>query len=114
MILDFNRLNLKKSSQCKKTSPEFSTKYHSVEQLVDIKMSTVVLVLNQEGITELIEIANNIQGRVDAIVSANQKPKDRIADAGAPTSLFEAAKEKLPMILEEGEEGEKSVVATSK
>lgn len=67
-------------------------------------MSTVVLLLNQDGISELIQITNDIQGRVDAIVSANQKPKDRIADAAGPQTFLEAAKEKLPMILEEGEE----------
>lgn len=98
--------------QCKKTSPEFNTKYHSVEQLIEIKMSTVVLLLNQDGISELIQIANDIQGRVDAILSVGQKPKDRMADAAAPTTFLEAAKEKLPMILEEGEE-DPSALATS-
>ena len=76
-------------------------------------MSTVVLLLNQDGIGELIQIANDIQGRVDAIMSAGQKPKDRIADSGAPQTFLEVAKEKLPMILEEGEEGESSLVSES-
>lgn len=100
-------------TNCKKTSPEFNTKYHSVEQLVEIKMSTVVLLMNQDGITELIQIANDIQGRVDSLLSVNAKPKDRIGDAAAPTTFLEAAKEKLPMILEEGEE-ESSALAPSK
>lgn len=76
-------------------------------------MSTVVLLLNQDGISELIQIANDIQGRVDTIISTNQKPKDRIADAAEPQTFLEAAKEKLPMILEEGAE-EQSVAAPSK
>lgn len=82
-----------------------------MEQLIEIKMSTVVLLLNQDGISELIQIANDIQGRVDAILSVGQKPKDRMADAAAPTTFLEAAKEKLPMILEEGEDP--SALATS-
>lgn len=61
--------------------------------------------LNQDGISELIKIATDIQSNVDNLISAGQKPKDRIADAAAQTSFLEAAKEKLPMILEEGEEG---------
>lgn len=77
-------------------------------------MSTVVLVLNQDGITELIQTANDLQNKVDGIMSSNQKPKDRIADAGATTSFLEVAKEKLPMILEE-EDGveEKKVSSTT-
>lgn len=84
-----------------------------MEQLIEIKMSAVVLLLNQDGISELIQIANDMQGRVDVIVSANQKPKDRVADAAGPQTFLEAAKEKLPMILEEGEE-EHSAAAPSK
>lgn len=76
-------------------------------------MSTVVLLLNQDGISELIQIANDIQSRVDNVMSVNQKPKDRMADASAPSTFLEAAKEKLPMILEEGEE-ESSLTAASK
>ena len=71
-------------------------------------MSAVVLLLNQDGISELIETANEIQGRVDAVLNANAKPKDRYADASAPTTFLEAAKEKLPMILEEGDDEEQS------
>jgi len=89
------------------------TKYGSVEQLIEVKISTIVLMLNQNGITELIQIANDIQGRVDAVMNAGEKPKaiqaDRIADAAAPTSFLEAAKEKLPMILEEGDESSAAV-----
>lgn len=75
-------------------------------------MSTVVLMLNQDGISELIKIANDIQSSVDNVVSAGQKPKDRVADAAAPATFLEAAKEKLPMILEEGEEDGLAVTAS--
>lgn len=72
--------------------------------MIDIKMSTVVLVLNQDGITELIQTANELQNKVDRVMNSGQKqkqqPKDRIADAG-PQSFLEVAKEKLPIILEE-------------
>lgn len=73
--------------------------------MIDIKMSTVVLVLNQDGITELIQTANDLQNKVDSIMNSGQKqqqqPKDRMADAGAAQTFLEVAKEKLPMILEE-------------
>lgn len=81
-------------------------------------MSTVVLMLSQDGITELIQIANDIQGRVDNILGAGQKdkgpPKDRLADAAGQSSFLEVAKEKLPMILEEGDEEGTDVKAISK
>lgn len=67
-------------------------------------MSTVVLLLNQEGISELIQITNDIQSKVVGVLSVSAKPKDRIADSGAPSTFLEVAKEKLPMILEEGDE----------
>lgn len=76
-------------------------------------MSTVVLMLNQDGIGELIKLANDIQSRIDGIMNCGQKPKDRYADAAAPTTFLEAAKEKLPMILEEGDD-EGLTVAPSK
>lgn len=70
-------------------------------------MSTVVLVLNQDGISELIQTANDIQTKVDNVMGMGKgnSNKDRIADAGA-TSFLEAAKEKLPIIMEEGDNEE--------
>lgn len=86
--------------------------------MIDIKMSTVVLVLNQDGITELIQTANDLQTKVDSIMNSGQKqqqqPRDRIADAGAAQTFLEAAKEKLPMILEEdSEEGAKTATSSA-
>lgn len=83
--------------------------------MIDIKMSTVVLVLNQDGITELIQTANDLQTKVDAVMSTgDDKKKDRIADAGASNNLLDAAKEKLPIIMEEdGGENEEEMKAVS-
>ncbi len=69
-------------------------------------MSTVVLVLNQDGISELIQTANDLQSKVDNIMSAgkNKSNQDRIGDAGASSSLLDIAKEKLPIIMEEGDD----------
>jgi hypothetical protein len=88
--------------------------------MIDIKMSTVVLVLNQDGITELIQTANDLQNNIDKIMNSGQKqqqPRDRIADAGAAQTFLEVAKEKLPMILEEDNDEETratSAAVTSK
>lgn len=74
--------------------------------MIDIKMSTIVVVLNQDGISELIQTANNLQTKVDEVMSSgSDKMKDRTADAGAASSFLEAAKEKLPIIME-GDEGD--------
>lgn len=68
-----------------------------------------MLLMNQDGITELIKIANDIQNRVNLIMSVNAKPppigRDRIASAApeqtTAATLFNAAKEKLPIIMED-------------
>jgi vacuolar protein sorting-associated protein 13A/C len=93
-------------TNCKKISPEFITKYASVEQLIEIKISTVVLQLNQDGITELIQIASDLQSRVDTVMSASpkQKPdemKDRFGNIHTETTASKIL-DKLPIILEEG------------
>lgn len=75
-------------------------------------MSTVVLLLNQDGITELIQIASDIQERVEKVTKVGAKPRDRVGDAAAASTFLEVAKEKLPMILEEGEE-DSSALSTS-
>lgn len=85
-----------------------------MEQLIDIKMTTVVLVLNQDGISELIQTANDIQTKVDNVMGSgkDKSNKDRVGDAGA-TSFLEAAKEKLPIIMEEGDESGDAEVKAS-
>lgn len=72
-------------------------------------MSTVVLVLNQDGISELIQTANDLQTKVDNVMSAGKdKTKDRIGDAGAASNFLEAAKEKLPIIMEEEDDDDEN------
>lgn len=68
-------------------------------------MSTVVLVLNQDGITELIQTANDLQTKMDNVMSSGKDKSnhDRIADAGA-SSFLDVAREKLPIIMEEGDD----------
>lgn len=82
--------------------------------MIDIKMSTVVLLLNQNGISELIQTANDIQTKVDNVMGSGKDKtnKDRIADAGA-SSFLEAAREKLPIIMEEGDESGDAEVKAS-
>jgi hypothetical protein len=92
--------------------------------MIDIKMSTIVVLLNQDGISELIQIANDLQNKIENIMSngqQQQQPKDRMADAGAASTFLEVAKEKLPMILEEDDndnnadgKANSSVISTSK
>lgn len=71
-------------TQANKTSPEFTTKYKSVEQLIEINFSVLILRLHQEGLTELLQIANNFQTKLDKVL--NPPGKDRIASAGDPVS----------------------------
>ncbi|XP_037042887.1 vacuolar protein sorting-associated protein 13-like, partial [Bradysia coprophila] len=67
-----------------KASPEFTTKYKSVEQLIEINFSVLILRLHQEGLTELLQIANNFQTKLDKVL--NPPGKDRIASAGDPVA----------------------------
>ncbi|XP_055612800.1 intermembrane lipid transfer protein Vps13-like, partial [Uranotaenia lowii] len=99
-------------TNCKKNSPEFVTKYESVEQEVGINFSTWVLLLHEEALNELIRLANDFQTRMEAVLEVkkekllNQYPmQDRVAsthtEESAAAALFSAAKEKLPTILED-------------
>lgn len=96
-------------TSCKKISPEFVSKHMSVEQLVEIKLSSLVLLLNQDGITELIQIANDMQTKMDMIISLSKKEPlpgaDRFANANDQTTTTQAflsvAKERLPIITED-------------
>ena len=95
-------------TNCKKISPEFVSKHMSVEQLVEIKLSSLVLLLNQDGITELIQIANDIQTKMDMVLSSSKKEPlpgaDRFVNANDQTTtqaLLSVAKERLPIIMED-------------
>ncbi|XP_055686925.1 intermembrane lipid transfer protein Vps13 isoform X2 [Lutzomyia longipalpis] len=86
-----------------KESPEFVTKYTSVEQLIEIKFSKFILLLHQEGIIEFLALADEMQRK---LLATTQKKggamnADKIASAGSPIRIESG----LPTILEE--EGEK-------
>ncbi|XP_052870380.1 intermembrane lipid transfer protein Vps13 [Anopheles cruzii] len=99
-------------TNCKKSSPEFATKYESVEQEVAFGFSTLLLLLHEDGLNELIQLANDFQSRMEA-TTKNKKldsngapvPKDRIAtiheEESVATALLNAARERLPTILED-------------
>ncbi|KAM8714231.1 hypothetical protein ACLKA7_014379 [Drosophila subpalustris] len=67
-----------------KTSPEFSTKYNSTEQLLVVNFEVLDIVLHQECLLRLLELVNEFQKRLDTVVetSADPQPKDRYASAG--------------------------------
>lgn len=74
-----------------KDSPEFTTKYKSTEQLVEINFTILILRLHQEGLTEILQFANNFQTKIDAILSTKQGY--RIASAGPPLETIEEGDE---------------------
>lgn len=86
-----------------KNSPEFTTKYKSTEQLVEINFTILILRLHQAGLTELLLLANNFQQKMEAISQAAGKTNagDRIASAGPPLTT-----------IEEEDEGEDAVAKT--
>lgn len=81
-----------------KTSPEFSTKYKSTEQLIEINFTILILRLHQGGLTEILQFANNFQQKMDKIMAS--KTGDRIASAGPPLETIEEGDE-------ENEDGDK-------
>lgn len=83
-----------------KTSPEFTTKYKSTEQLIEINFTILNLRLHQEGLTDILQFANDFQQKIDAILSQNQLGGDRIASAGPPLET-----------IDEGDENEDAAVA---
>ncbi|XP_055538544.1 intermembrane lipid transfer protein Vps13 isoform X2 [Wyeomyia smithii] len=99
-------------TNCKKNSPEFTTKYESVEQEIEINFSTLVLLLHEEALNELIRLANDFQVRMESVMSGKKEQqlqqypeRDRIAtihgEESTATVLLHAAREKLPTILED-------------
>ncbi|XP_065079310.1 intermembrane lipid transfer protein Vps13 isoform X3 [Ochlerotatus camptorhynchus] len=99
-------------TNCKKNSPEFATKYESVEQEVGINFSTLVLLLHEEALNEIIRLANDFQMRMDAVMNSKKEQdrqqfpqRDRIAtiyeEESTASVLLHAAREKLPTIMED-------------
>lgn len=76
-----------------KTSPEFTTKYKSTEQLIEINFTILNLRLHQEGLTEILQFANDFQQKTDEILSKNRLGVDRIASAGSPLATIEEGDE---------------------
>lgn len=68
-----------------KDSPEFTTKYKSTEQFVEINFTILILRLHQEGLCEILQFANNFQTKVDTIL--NKTENYRMASAGPPLEL---------------------------
>ncbi|EAL40459.3 AGAP005082-PA [Anopheles gambiae str. PEST] len=98
-------------SNCKKNSPEFTTKYESVEQEVAIDFSTLLLLLHEDALNELIQLGNDFQMRMEAVAKKKEseanglQPKDHFAtiheEESTATALLNAARERLPTILED-------------
>lgn len=53
-----------------------------MEQLIEINFSVLILCLHQEGLSELLQLANNFQTKLDKVLNA--PGKDRIGSAGPP------------------------------
>ncbi|TDG48268.1 hypothetical protein AWZ03_005223 [Drosophila navojoa] len=81
-----------------KLSPEFNTKYNSVEQLMVANFEVLDVILHQECLQRLLQMANDFQKRMDAIL-LNLKPRDRYASAADGDGL----KHKLQAIMEDAE-----------
>ncbi|KMY92020.1 vacuolar protein sorting-associated protein 13 [Drosophila simulans] len=82
-----------------KSSPEFSTKYNSTEQLVVANFEVLQVVLHQECLQRLMEVANNFQRNLDVVLSST-RPRDRMGSIGGGDGI----KRKLNVILEDTEE----------
>lgn len=87
-----------------KSTPDFITKYKSVEQLTRINFATLNIILHQENLLHIMEIANKLQRKIEKLLEA-PKPvavvqnKDRIASARAADGFVD----RLSRIAEETE-----------
>lgn len=89
-----------------KTTPDFITKYKSIEQLAQINFATLNIILHQENIVHIREIAFELQRKVDNIMTTMAKPtpqpakpKDRVGSA----AVDEGVLNRLARIAEENE-----------
>lgn len=85
-----------------KTTPDFITKYKSIEQLAQINFATLNVILHQENILHIMEIANQLQRKVESITQRNAKPQDQ-QDRMATAAIGEGVIHKLERIAEETE-----------
>lgn len=87
-----------------KSTPDFITKYKSIEQLAKINFATLNVILHQENLLHLMEIANQLQRKVEKI-TVSTKPveaintRDRMASAAAADGFVD----RLTRIAEETE-----------
>lgn len=93
-------------------SPDFATKVMSVEQMIHVDFSLFVLCLHQEGLLDMLRLADDIQTKLGAL-TAGTGPQDRVGSAGSPVSENKPSTG-LAMIAEEGEEGEQVLAETQK
>lgn len=91
-----------------KDSPEFTTKYKSTEQLVQFNFTILKLRLHQEGLTEILQFANNFQTKMDNIL--NKNAGYRMASAGPPLETIEEGDENAA---DDAEKVEQKVVKKS-
>lgn len=82
-----------------KSSPEFSTKYNSTEQLVVANFEVLQIVLHQECLQRIMEVVNNFQRNLDLVLSST-RPRDRMGSIGGGDGI----KRTLNVILEDTEE----------
>ncbi|XP_034653735.1 vacuolar protein sorting-associated protein 13 [Drosophila subobscura] len=96
---DVNYLFIISCTIADKTSPEFSTKYNSTEQLIVANFEVLQIVLHQECLLRVLELVRDFQKSLDDLLQ-HDKPQDRYALAGAGDGL----KQKLNVILEDTEQ----------
>lgn len=76
-----------------KDSPEFTTKYKSTEQMVEINFTILILRLHQEGLTEILQFANNFQTKMETILNKNKGY--HMASAGPPLETIAEVDEQV-------------------
>lgn len=109
---DTEYLFVLKYMNAKKISPEFTTKYNSTEQLIEFNFATLILVLHQQAITELLQIATSFQQKMERLSKTNEN-RDRVATIYTDErSLTNLVKEKLPAINEEESEEQNLIKET--
>lgn len=100
-----------------KSTPDFITKYKSIEQLARINFATLNVILHQENLLHIMEIANQLQSKVEKITEVTKsidvaQNKDRMASAGAADGFVD----RLSRIAEEAEitlERKTSIITTT-
>lgn len=71
--------------------------------MVEINFSVLILRLHQEGLTELLQIANDFQTKLEKVL--NPPGKDRIASAGDPVTNILATIAEEPTVVPTSSKG---------